>query len=448
MFVDQLDEQTVRLTVTVPVETVDAAIDEAYKRMAKKIKIPGFRAGKAPKPVIDTHVGRDAVLGDAQDDVLTESYTKALDAEGIRPIQQPEMDELDLMQPGKAFEYVAEVAVRPELTLSSIEGLSIEVPSAEASDEEVDVQIDYMRDRFATLEPVEDRGIEEGDFVLLSFVGLVDGEDYEGNEVDKYLYEMSTGLMPPEFEEALIGAKPGDEAKAEFVIPKTSSTLEFIGKNATFDITVHEIKKKILPELDDELAMDAGGYESAEEMRSSIKADIDRNKAIGRAQAHERGVREVLAERLEGEIPDAMIQSTSEQMKRDFLSSLQDREMTIEQYVQNTGISGEEVEADIAEQAEASVRQELALEALFRLQGFEITEEDIDETLRETTSDSDSSAEELREKWESAGIMIVLHEQISHKKAVGWLMDAKNVEVIEKDDATAEGDESSDEVEE
>lgn len=439
---ERLDSYTVRLTVKIPPDEVDAAIDEAYKRVANRVKVPGFRAGKAPKPVIDTHLGKDAVLADAQDDLLTESYSSALDNEGIRPIQQPEIGELDLVQPGTAFEYEAEILIRPELELSSLDDLKVEVPPAEATEEEVDAQIDHTREKYASLEPVEDRGVQADDYVLLSFEGLVDGEEYEGNKVDKYLYEMNRGLMPEEFEAALIGVEAGGKAKAEFDIPDTSTNEEFVGKTATFDVEVHEIKAKVLPEVDEEFAMNAGGYDSVEDMRTDIKAQIDRSKAMGRAQEHEMGVRKALAERLEGDVPDQMIENAREQIKRDFVNGLESRGTNIEEYLAQTGMGIEQIDSMIEKQAEDSVREDLALEALFRQIQGEITDEDLDKHVSEMASAADSDPAELRKKWEEAGVMSVLHEQIMQSKAIAWLMDESNVEVVEK--TTVDSDEDDD----
>jgi len=437
---ERIDGHTVRLTVTVPAEEVDKAIDEAYKRVAKKVKVPGFRAGKAPKPIIDTHVGRDAVISDAQDEVLAESYSKALDAEGLRPVQQPEIDDIEVLEPGKPFEYVAEVIVRPELTLSSIEGLEVDLPSARATDAEVDAQIEHFRDRFATLEPVEDRSIAEDDFVLLSFVGKIDGEEYEGNTVDKYLYEMGRGLMPDEFEQALVGAKAGEQVNAEYVIPETSSNPDFVGKPATFEVTIHEVKAKVLPEVDADFAMNVGGFESVDDLRDSIREQLDRTKSLGRARAREREARRALAQRLEGDVPQQMVDATREQIKRDFVSSLQSREMTLEQYMQVTETDMEQLEADFTQQAEDAVREELALEALFRRLGYEITEDDVTEAVKEMAGASEADPEELRVKWEAAGVMPVLHEQIMHKRAIAWLMDDTNVGINESEETAGEAE--------
>lgn len=434
--VEELDGNNVRLTVTVPAEEVDAAIDEAYKRIAKKIKIPGFRAGKAPKPVIDTHVGRDAVVNDAQDEVLNESYGKALDAEKLRPIAQPEIGEFDEMEPGKDFEFVAEVQVRPELTLSSTEDLKITVPSKTATDREVEAQVDLLRQRSASLEPVEGRGVQADDFVLLSFVGKIDGEDYEGNTVDKYLYEMNRGLMPDEFDQALMGTEIGGETQAAFEVPDTSSNEEFVGKTATFDITVHEIKAKVLPEVDDDFAVNVAGFESVGEMRNSIKQQLDRSKDVGHRRALEDESRKALAERLEGDVPEPMVENTRQQMLRDLMNSFESQGMTIDDYLAGTGMTLEQLADDMKARAEGAVREELALEALFRAKDMEVTDADIDAEIAMFADNSDQSPEELRARWEETGVIAVLFEQVMHRKAIEWLL--ANVAVSEESEPAAE----------
>lgn len=432
--VERMDENKVKLAVTVPAADVDAAIDEAYKRIAKKVKIPGFRAGKAPRPIIDSHVGRDGILADAQEELLGRSYSDAIDAEGLRPIAQPEIEELDLLEPGADFQYEAEVELRPELTLSSIDGLSVTVPSSKTTDREIDTQIDAQRERFATLETVEDRGIEADDYVLLSFVGDVGGEPYEGNVVDKYLYEMNRGMMPEEFDTGLMGLKAGDETTISFLIPESSTNPDFVGKTANFAVTVHEVKAKVLPEVDDEFAASVGGYDTLEQMRTQLRAGMERAKQASHVRAVEAAVRAALAERLEGAIPETMIESTKGQMTRDFINSLESRDMSFPDYLQATGVTPEQLEADIGRQAEVSIREELALEALFRHMKWEVTDEDIDAELMTLASDADPDLAALRAKWQEAGVMPVFIEQIMHRRAVEWLLDRANVTVIEEGD--------------
>lgn len=429
--VERLEPAKVRLSVTLSADEVDAAIDDAYKRIAKKIKIPGFRAGHAPKPMIDSHVGREAVVADAQDELLNDSYGRALDAENLRPLAQPEIGELDLMEAGKEFSFTAEVEVRPDLALSSIKGMSVNVPPASATDREIDAQIEYTRDRFATLEPVEDRGVQADDYVLLSFVGTVEGEPYDGNVVDKYLYEMNRGMMPVEFDEGLVGVEAGGETTISFEIPETSSEAAFVGKTAEFKVTVHEIKSKVLPEVNDEFASNVGGFDTLEEMRESLREQMNKTKALGYARELERALRVALAERLEGDIPEAMVESAKSGMLRDFMNSLESRGTTVEDYLAATGGDMEMLQSGIGEQALQSVREELALEALFRELGYEITDADIDAEIELLAGDSDTSPSELRKKWEDSGVIAVLKEQIMHRKAVEWLLEDGNVEVNE-----------------
>jgi trigger factor len=440
---EQVNEHTVRLTVTVPAADVDAAVDRAYRELAKKVKVPGFRPGKAPRSVIDTHLGREAVLAEAQEGVLDESYPKAVEAEGLKPIASPEVDELDELIEGAEYTYTVDVEIKPELTITSAEGISVTVPPAESSDEEVQAQLEHTRERFASLEPVEGRGIADGDFALLSFTGTVSGEEYEGNVVEKYLYEMGKGLMPTDFDRGLLGLETGAETRIEFEIPEGSSNEDFVGKTAEFDVTVHEIKEKVLPELDDEFAANAGGFETLEELRTDIKTKLDEAKATGRARMLERAVRTALAERLEGEVPEAMLNGRRQSMLGDFIGGLEARGMSFEQYVDATGYDGERVLKDVEEQAAVMVREELALEALFRALGMEVTEDDITEEITRFAEAAETDVDELRARWDESRAIEVLTEGIMHRKAIQWLMDPENVEIIEKE-PVAESDEAGD----
>jgi trigger factor len=431
--VEQVNDHTVRLTVTVPAADVDSAIAHAYRKVAKGVKIPGFRPGKAPRHVIDTHVGREAVLSEAQETLLDESYPKAIEAEHIKPIARPEADQLDELLEGAEYTYALTVEVKPELTLSSYESISVTVPPGEASEREVDAQIAHTRERFASLEPVEGRGIQGDDFALISFTGTLDGEEYEGNSVEKYLYEMGKGLMPTDFDRGLEGLDPGSETHIEFEVPDGTDNEEFVGKTAAFDVTVHEIKAKVLPELDDEFAESVGGFDTFEELKADVKAKLDEAKATGRARSLERAVRTVLAERLEGEVPDAMVQARRSSVFGDFVAGLESRGMDFDQYAQATGYDTERIIKDIEEQSAMMVREELALEALFRALGMEVTEEDINDEITRFAEAAEMDVDEVRSRWDESNAIEMLTEGIVHRKAVQWLMDPSNVEILEEE---------------
>jgi len=419
--VERLEGISVKLTVVVSADEVDTAVESTYKRLGKKYRFPGFRPGKAPRPVLDQQLGREYILAEATEELVNSSYSRALDAEGLRPIESPEVEELDTVEPGAEFTYAAQIDVRPELTLSSTDGLTVALPDREATDAEIDLWVEEARERFASLEPVEDRGVAADDFALISFVGLVEGEPYEGNEVDKYLYELGRGLMPEEFDAGMVGLKAGESTRVEFTIPDTTSNPDFAGKPATFDITVHEIKAKVLPEINDEFASNVGGFESLAELREDLKNRIGVQKVLQHDRLKERRVREAIADRLEGDIPEAMIVSRQTSMTRDFIAMIEEQGMNIKDYVESAGIDMDTFEGDMAEQAEKSVREDLALEALFRAESMEVTDEDLTEEFANIAAGSDTTPEGARKRWEEMGLMGPLHEQIMHRKATEWL---------------------------
>jgi trigger factor len=421
--VERLDGGRARITVTVPAADVDAAIGQAYADLAKKLRIPGFRPGKAPRAVIDTHVGREAVLAEAQDEVVSDAYAKAISELDVRTVGQPDVGELDLIEEGKDYTYTAEVELRPELSLSSSDKFEVTVPTQTASDREVDAQIEHTRERFATLETT-DQPAGENDFVLISFVGTVDGEPYEGNVVDKYLYELGRGMMPKEFDEAIVGTTAGSSTVAEFEIPDTSSNEEFVGKQARFEIDVHEVKTKVLPELDDEFAASAGGFDSMDEYREDVRSKLNAAKEAAHKQEVEMAAIRELTSRLEGDIPEEMVQSRASSLMRDFLDNLEGRGISLQQYVEITGTAPQKIQEDLGNDAVRRVREELALEALFRAQGLEITESDVDEALREITSGDVAAALNLRDELVANGALPILREQVTHRKALDWLIES------------------------
>jgi trigger factor len=433
--VERLEGTTIKLTVTVPAADVNASISEAYGTLGAKLRIPGFRKGKAPRPVVDNYVGREYVLAEATEGLVNDWYPRAVDAENLRPIESPELDELDTVQPDTDYTFSLEVELRPELELESYEDITVEVPRREVNDADIDAALDEIRERFASLQPVEDRGIQTDDFVLLSFVGYVDGETYEGNVVDKYLYEMGRGLMPPEFDEGVIGLETGAETRIEFTIPETSSNEDYIGKQAQFDVTIHEIKAKVLPPVDDAFAGEMG-FESVDLMRTDMRSRLDLQRLMAYNQAKEKAAREALAARTPGDLPEPMIKGRMKSLETDFNTRLQNQGLTLESYANLTGLTRETFEAELASDADLQVREDLALEALFRKLGYEVTEEDLNTELEEIATASKITVDEARDKWKSMGLMAVIAEGVMHRRAVAWLME--NVKTVEIDEAKPE----------
>ena len=425
--VETLEDSKVRIAVTVSADEVDDFVKRTYARLAKEISVPGFRKGHAPRRVVDNLVGVDRVLGEVQELVVNETYPVALDKDEIRPVTDPEFGDIPLPEEGHDYSYEAEVTVRPEMTLSSYEGLVVTVEPDEVSDDDVERQVENMRDRLSTLELVEDRGLEPGDFAVLSFVWTIDGEEFEGGSVEQYLYEFGKGQMPQEFEDQLMGAESDDERTVQFEIPTSSSNPEYVGKIATFQVTVHEVKRKILAELSDEFATAAGGYDTVEDMRADIRSQLERVKRANYVQQVEVEARRALAENLEGDVPVAMIRKRVEDMVQDLVSQLEMSKTTFDQYVASLGMTKEQYDIDLETKAVESLRTEFALEALFRALDVEVTDADLDTEVGQLANSPDQIPE-LRERFERSGLMQVIGEQAMQRKATMWLMD--NVEVI------------------
>ena len=426
---EPLEGSTVKITVTVPAADVDRAVAHAYSDVAAKVRIAGFRKGKVPRPVIDANVGREAVLAEAVEAIVGDTFPDAVEELGLIPIEPAEVDELDQAVEGTDYVYTADVRVRPEFTLSSTEGLSVEVEPAKATDEELDEQIDYLRDRFSSLEPVDDRGVEPVDFALISFTSTIDGEPYDNNEVDGLLYELGRGQMPQEFDDALLGARAGDEAVSEFTIPDTSSNPEFVGKSVRFEIKVSEVKAKVLPDVDDEFAASVGGFESVDQLRDDVRTRIEQARDVARSRKIEQEGRKALAERLEGDIPDEIVAAKKEEMLGEFQTQLMQREMTLEAYMEQSGATEAQIEADVAEEAAVRVREDLALEALFRAEGLEIGEGEMDAQIAAMAERYEMEPDTLRTTLRNRVMLPDIRQQLMHRHATGWLMD--NVEVVE-----------------
>lgn len=430
--VEKLEGNRVRITVTHTADEVRDLIAETYVRIAKKLRLPGFRPGKAPRPIIDTHVGRDAVLADALEELVERGYPRALEELKLRPIDRPDMGELDLVEEGKDYTFTTEVEIRPELDVSSIEDLKVSVPPQGTSEEEIDTQIGYLLDRFATLEPVEDRGVQLGDFALITFAGVVDGQTADDLSVDKYLYEFGRGIMPEGFEEGLIGAKAGETRTVEITVPDNAANPAYAGKQGVFNVEIHEIKEKVLPTVDDEFAKGVG-FDSVTEMRDDMRRRIDGNKAAGRMRTIERAIRELIEGRLVGEVPPALVQDRKDSMLEEFQESIGKQGYSIDEYLEQTGMNEAELEIDMATEATSRIREEFALEALFRTAGLELTDQDYEDAVAGIASQEKVSPAEMRKRLIDGGAMALVREQMMRRAAMDYLV--AHTEIVEEEPA-------------
>jgi len=429
--VEQLEGSVARLTITVPAEVVDQQIDDTYKAVGRKYRFPGFRRGKAPKPVLEQRLGLEYILGEATELIVGSSYAQAIDNEGLRPLKSPEMKDLKLPELGGDYTYEVEIIVRPKCELSDYGMFEVEMPSDTSLRADIDREIDELREQSATLRPIEDRALEMGDFALVSFVGTLDGEPYEGNTEDRYMYELGSEDMPAEFDKALVGAKLGEERHIEFTVSKNAMNRRYQGKVAGFDVTLHEIKAKVLPEPDDAFALETGGFETLDELRSDIEDRLAAERAEKHRLLRQRKQIEKLASRFEGTVPEVMIVLRQQQMLRDMYKTLAQREIPLDIYFASRGdIDKEQYEKEVLGEAEQYLKEELSLEALFRHEGLEVLEEEVESELKLIAKESDVPVDVARQRWEQLGLVDAIRDRLTHRKALQWL--DEHVTVVEE----------------
>lgn len=437
------DDGTAEVTVIVVAEQVDKAIAAEFRSLAKQLRFPGFRPGKAPRSVIEGQVGRDYVLGQALEAVVNESYPLAADAEVLRTAGKAEFDDPADLVEGEDYTYTVKVTLRPELTLKS-EEISITMVSKEATEAEIDDQIAGTLERFAQYSVLDDKNavIGEDSFVTFSFESTLDGEEYEGSQVTEHLYQLGQNMMPEAFDKELLGAKAGDKLKIEFPVEDAGANAEFAGKIMSFDLTVDAINEKQVPDIDDAFAAQTG-FETVEAMRAEIKSYIESQKAQSWDRVCDDRLLQALAEQLEGEPLPEMIESRADNMIEEFSRMLEQSNMTLEGYFEQANIDPEQYQADMEEQASISVCNDLALEALARAKGLEADDETIDAEFEkaaaaEATEDKKSkvTAKTLRERWEKSGMMTRLRDDLTRRKALAWLRDNAVINIEGEDDAS------------
>ena len=272
--VTELPESRVRVEAEVPAEEIERRMQATARQLGRDLRMPGFRKGKVPPPVVIQRVGRDAVLDEAVRDTIGRWYLDAIDAAGIHPVGDPDLDVGDLPDEGQPLTFTIEIGVRPTATLGEYKGVEVGKREAAADEAAVDAELEALRERSARLETVDGAAAGEGDFVVMDYVGSIDGETFAGGEGRDQLIELGSGRLVPGFEEQLTGAKAGDERTVTVTFPDDYGASELAGKEAEFAVTVKEIKRKDLPELDDDFASDAAGFDTLDELREDIMAKL------------------------------------------------------------------------------------------------------------------------------------------------------------------------------
>ena len=394
--VEKLEHNMAKLTVEVAAEDVEKALQAAYLKQRKQINIPGFRKGKVPRQMIEKMYGPEVFYDEAANNMIPDAYAKAYDESELDIVSQPKIEVVQ-MEKGKPFIFTAEVATKPEVTLGDYKGLKVDKVSTRVTQKEVDEEIEKERERNARTIEVTDRAVQDKDEVTLDFEGFVDGVAFEGGKGEDYPLTIGSGSFIPGFEEQLIGAEIDKEVEVNVTFPKEYHSEELAGKDATFKCTVHTIKAKELPELDDEFASEVSECETMDAYRAEVKKNIkERKERTGKEKKENQAVDQAI-ENAQMDIPEAMIEFQVRQMADDFARRIQQQGLTVEQYFQFTGMTAEKMLEEMRPQAEKSIKTRLVLEAIVKAENIEVSDERVEEELTKMAEAYQTEVEKLKE---------------------------------------------------
>ncbi len=419
---EKLEKNEGILHIEVDKERVASALDQAFRKVVKKVNVPGFRRGKVPRHIFEARFGVESLYQDALDILLPECYMEAVKQTGIEPIDRPEVD-IEQFEKGKELIFKAKVQVAPEVELGEYKGLEIPEKDFSVTDEDVQAELERMRERHAELIVIEDGEVQNGDTVLIDFEGFLDGKPFEGGKAENFTLEIGSGRLIPGFEEQLVGMKKDEEKEIEVKFPEDYHNKDLAGKDAVFKIKLHEIKRKRLPELDDEFAMDVSEFETLEEYKKDIEKNLKEQKEREKEQYLEATALEKAAENASVDIPQIMIDHEVDHMVQDFASQLRLQGMTLDMYFQLTGQDEQALREQMKENAEKRVRQRLVLKAIIEKEQITVSDEELDEELEKMAELYQRTKEEIRTMLEKNDALENVKQDVATRKAIRLLVE-------------------------
>ena len=432
----ELPDSRVRVEVEVPTEALERELKTAAAQLGREMRVPGFRSGKVPPEVVLQQVGREAVLDEAVRRGLPGWYEEALTDAGVQTVGDPQVDLSDLPEKGAPLAFTIEVGIVPPAQLGDYKGVEVGRREPKVDDQEVEAELERIRESLASLETVE-RPAGEGDFVVMDYVGQVDGTPFEGGEGRGQVVELGSERLIPGFEDQLKGASAGEERTVELTFPDDYPAEQLAGKDASFAVQVKEVKEKKLPELDDDFAIEAGGYDSLDELRSEIESRI----AQAESQAIEADFREAAVDAVVAqakiEVPHELVHSKAHEMWHRTARRLQAQGIDPQQYLAMTGKEEEELVVESEDEAETALRREAVLAAIVDAEGIEVSDDEIEQALR-ASAPPDASDKQLKralKRARSQGADEALREDIAMRKAVDLVVE--NAKPVDAERAAA-----------
>jgi trigger factor len=432
-----LGESRVRLDVEVPSEVLERELQSAAGTIGREMRVPGFRKGKVPPQVVIQQVGREAVLDEAVRRALPTWYDEAVMDAGVNTVGDPKIDLKDLPERGNPLAFSIEVGVRPEAQLGTYKGVEVGRREADVSTDEVQTELERLRESLASLETVE-REAGDADFVVMDFTGTVDGEPFEGGEARGYPYELGSGRLIAGFEEQLVGAKAGEDRQVEVTFPDDYPNEDLAGKGADFAVSVKEVKEKRLPGLDDEFAIQAGGFDSLDELRRDVETRLrEADERTIESEFREAAVDAVAAE-AKVEIPHELVHEKAHEMWHRTSRRLAQQGVDPSRYLELTGKTEEELVTEAEPEAETALRREAVLAAVVEQEGIEASDEEVTEALKAAATAEGGQAPNEKQlqrslkRLKAQGADEALREDIAMRKAVDLIVDSAKAIPVEQ----------------
>jgi trigger factor len=413
--ITELPESRVRVQAEVPAAELERSMQRAARALARDLRLPGFRKGKVPPPVVIRRLGREAVFDEALRESIGDWYASALDRAGVVPVGEPELDVGEIPQQGEPLSFSIEIGVRPQAKLGKYKGLEVGRREPDVSAEVIDGELERLRDGLATLETVE-RPAEQGDHVVIDYVGTVDGEPFDGGVGRDQLLELGSGRLIPGFEEQLLGASTGEARGVDVTFPGDYAE-QLAGKSAHFDVTVTEVKGKRLPELDDEFATEAAGLDTLEELRGDIAARAQEVEEHNIEHEFERAVLDAAVAEAEVELPERLVHERAHELVQETTRALARQGVSKEGYLRITGMDEEQLVHEAEPSAEQGLKRDAVLAAIVDAEQIEPTDDEVLQALESSAGTAESAAR-LMDRLRSSGRLERMRAEVAARKAL------------------------------
>lgn len=417
-------ENEATLKITAPAAEVNAGYKKAVQKIADQANIPGFRKGKAPRAIIEMHYGKEAVKQEAFEIVANKAYSEALDQEKLIPVSDPKVEE-STFEEGKDMELTIKVTLKPEPELGEYKGLHVEKKEVEVTDEQVDAQIKDMMGRDAKMVVAEEGAvIEKGDFAIIDFAGTVDGEPFSGGEGKGYPLEVGSNSFIPGFEDQLVGLSKGDSTDVEVTFPEDYFVKDLAGKEAIFKVNIQDVKRKELPELNDEYVVSKTDFKTVEELRANYKERMQKAAEANAKAEYEHELIDLAVANAKFSVPEIMIEDKISQMVEEMKMSLESRKMSLDMYMQYTGLDMAKIRENQRPVAEENVKTDLVLDAIAKAEDIQVDMADVDAEIAAISAQHGASPEEVKKIIKGNGTMGLLLANILRRKAAHVVIDS------------------------